>query len=473
MTKKALLTEFVKRTDKVKNAKKLVLKGNFPEQDAFINDPSRYVVAQCSRRSGKTNGLVLRFFKTMEKYPKSQCLYLAHTRDSAKEIIWQVLQEHNDANGLGCTFTESKLEMTHPNGSKLRIYGADQKHFVKRLRGRKYPGVAIDEAQDFGPHLETLINDVVTPSIADYADGWLAVTGTPGPVPQGYFFDITEKSRYGFSKHKWTMLENPYMPDAPAFLADLKFKREWDDNNPSFLREYKNQWVLDADSLWVRYNKDRADYITMPMNHSWTYVMGIDIGFKDADAVAIVAYSETCPDAYLVEEVIAPKQDITSLIELIRAYQAKYDVAKMVMDEGGLGKKIGEELRRRFQIPVLPAVKQNKQDNVALLNDAMRMGRFKARSSTRFVSDSYLIQIDWDKTTPDRIQIKKSPHSDIIDAVLYAFRESYAYTYAKPADPKPKWGTKEWAESQIEGLFEEALDHFQKAEDADKYGFEG
>jgi len=52
----------------------------FSKQNAFIMDKSRYIDAQCSRRAGKTNGLAIRFFQTMKKYPKSQCVYLSLTK---------------------------------------------------------------------------------------------------------------------------------------------------------------------------------------------------------------------------------------------------------------------------------------------------------------------------------------------------------------------------------------------------------
>jgi hypothetical protein len=42
------------------------------------------------------------------------------------------------------------------------------KNFIRRLRGIKTPGAGIDEAQDFGSHLESLVDDVLTPALADY-----------------------------------------------------------------------------------------------------------------------------------------------------------------------------------------------------------------------------------------------------------------------------------------------------------------
>lgn len=454
VSKTSALVEAAKRGNTTGN--KVELKGDFPEQDKFILDTSRYIDAQCSRRAGKTNGLAIRFFKTMEKHPKSRCIYLALTLDSAMDIMWPVLHEINDKYKLGCTFVDSKHTMTHPNGAQLRLWGADMKNFVKRLKGRKYPGVGIDEAQDFGTHLQSLIDDVLTPSIADYKDGWLAVTGTPGPVPQGYFFDVTNNGKYGYSHHAWTIMENPHMPNPQAFLADLKSKREWKDDNPTLMREWLNKWVLDVTSLWIRYSEPINHYETLPPG-KWNYVMGVDIGFNDADAIAVLAWSESSKETYLVEELITPKQGISKLIAQIEMMQKKYDVYKIVMDEGALGKKIAEDIRQRFACPLHPADKAHKQDNVEFLNDALRLGRFRAKSGSRFALDSYLVQIDWERSTPKRIVLKKKPHSDIIDAVLYAFRESYAYAHE---DPKPKLypGTKEWADAQASSMFEAELE---------------
>lgn len=465
------LKERIKKNRAARQNAPLGLDPKFPVQNSFIEDPARYVAAQCSRRAGKTNGLALRFFRTLEKYPKSQCIYLSLTFDSARDILWPVLQELNDQYKLGCQFVESKLWMVHPNGSKLKLMGADMKNFIKRLKGRKYPGVAIDEAQDFGVHLQSLVDDVLTPSISDYSDGWLALTGTPGPVPQGYFFDITQNGKYGYSVHKWTLLDNPYMPDPAGFIADLIKKREWDTTHPTLLREWQNKWVLDVESLWIRYKEERNHYQELPVlpnNAAYNYILGIDLGFKDSDALAVLAWSEYLPETYLVKEVVTPKQGITELTTQIEKLMKTYDFSKMVMDEGGLGKKIGEEMRRQKHLPIVGADKARKQENVEFLNDALRTGKFKAKGASRFAQDSYLVQIDWDKSRPDKLVIKDKPHSDIIDAVLYAFKESPAFTFRKQAD-KPKPGSYEWAQAEAERMFEAELEGLQKEADYAKY----
>ncbi len=467
ISKTGAIVEAINRQG-VNTGNRVEITPGFDQQNAFVQDNARYLVAQCSRRAGKSNALVLRFFKTMEKHPKSNSLYVGLTQESAREIIWPVFKEMDDKYKIGCKYNETALKVTHPNGASVKLVGADRKDFIKKLRGKKHPAIGIDEAQDLTT-LQGLIDDVLTPCIADYEDGWLALTGTPGPVPQGYFFDVTQNNKYGYSVHKWTLLDNPYMPNPEAFIKDLCAKREWLPDNPTLRREWRNEWVLDAKSLWVQYSQSVNDYTTLPKEHQWNYIMGVDIGYMDADAIAVIAWSDTSPISYLVDEIVIRKQGISGLISMIETTQKKYNAYKIMLDEGGLGKKIAEDLRSRFGVPLEPADKLNKQSNVELLNDALRLGKFKAKSEGQFAQDSYLVQIDWDKSTPQRIVIKKKPHSDIIDAVLYAFRESYAHAYKPAAPPPPKWGTKEWAEQQTTQMFEETLESMRQEQELAKY----
>lgn len=443
---------------------------SFVPQHGFVRDVSRFLVAQCSRRAGKTNGLALRFFNTLEAHPNSFCPYIALTRESAYNIMWPVLQELDEKYKVGMNFTESNLTATHPNGARLQLFGADMKNFIKRLKGIKTPGAAIDEAQDFGEHIQSLVDDVLTPAMTDYSDSWLALTGTPGPIPRGYFYEITEQKKFGFSIHRWTLLDNPYLPQAMDFIKDMVNKRQWSNDNPTLLREWRNQWVLDVESLLIRYDESKNHYDTLPPGH-YSYITGVDLGIKDSDALATIAYGENSDIIFLVDETITSGQGVTELAHQIKTLQKTYDIHKFPTDEGALGKKIAEEIRRRFQIPLTPADKARKMENVALLNDYLRLGKFKAKKDSRFAQDSYRVQIDYEKSTPDRIVVKSGFHSDIIDAVLYSFRESPAYSYRAP-DVKPMIGTKAWADEQVSDM-EDAAEEFFKNQESAEEGYGG
>jgi hypothetical protein len=438
---------------------------SIPAQFSFVVDDSRAIAAWTTRRAGKTTGLAHRFLRTLLKYPNCFCPYIGLTRDSARNIMWKILQTETERFGIAATFTESNLTMTLQNGSRLQLFGADMKNFLPRLKGIKTPGAAIDEAQDFRSHIQSLIDDVLTPATLDYTDGWIAVTGTPGPVPHGFFYDITETGKHGYSIHSWSLFDNPYLPDPKAIVDDLKIKKGWLDNNPTLLREYYGKWVLDTDSLLVHYSSANNNYSSLPICN-WTYLLGIDLGYNDADALAVLAWSPTQPATYLVEEVITEKQGLTELVGQIQKLNETYKFAKMVIDEGGLGKKLAEEMRRQHKVPVHPADKARKMESIAFLNDALRTKRFFAKANSRFAQDSYLVQIDKDKTTPDRIVVKDSFHSDIIDATLYAFKESPAFSYQVAAE-KIVYGSKEWMDSEVKRMEDEAYERALKdAEEA-------
>lgn len=436
-------------------------------QYAFVHDDNKALAALTTRRAGKTTALAHRFLRTLLKHPSSFCPYIALTRDSARNIMWQILQTEAKRFHIEADFTESNLTMTLRNGSRLQLFGADTKNLIDRLRGIKTPGAAIDEAQSFRSHIEELVDDILEPGTLDYADGWVAITGTPGPVPQGFFYDITEKHRNNYSVHSWSLFDNPYLPDPKTFVANLIKQKGWTNESPTLLREYFGRWVIDLDVLLIQYCA-HCHFERLPdIKGKWNYILGIDLGFNDADALAVIAWSTLDPCTYLLEEVVTDKQGLTELVQQIQELRKRYTFSKMVIDEGGLGKKLAEEMRRQHQIPVHGADKTRKLESVAFLNDAMRNNKFKAKRNSRFAEDANKLQIDKDKTTPDRIVVKDSFHSDIIDAVIYAFKESPAFTYQKQI-PKPKYGTPEWQAHQITEMEEAAEEYFKDLEKAEQ-----
>lgn len=399
----------------------------------------------------------------MDKYPGSLCRYFALTRDSAKDIMWPILEEMDERLGWKAVFTESNLTMTLPNNSRLRLYGADMRNFRRRVRGAKAPGNAVDECQEFASDdLEDLVDNIIKPSTADYTDGWVALGGTPGPIPRGYFYEVTKEGKHGYSNHCWSLFDNPFMPDPRGFVERLKTKKQWPENHPTLLREYKGQWVLDLESLLIKYTEEKNHYDILPTAR-WNYIMGIDLGIRDSDAIAILGWHDNSPDIYLVAEEITKGQDISSLVEQINRLSKLYDISKYVIDGGGLGAKIAEEIRRRHHIPVHASDKTRKFETVTFFNDWLRLGRFKAKKDSRFASDSYQLEIDYEKSTPERLVVKKSFHSDIIDAVIYAFKESPAFTYQVPK-VVPAFGSKEWAAEQVDEMEEALINRLEEEE---------
>lgn len=457
----------------------------FPKQLKFVQDPRPFKVAVCSRRAGKTVACAVDLLATAVAFPDVICLYITLARTSAKRILWPELKKLNTKYNLQGQEDLVELSMTFPNGSVIYCSGAKDSSEIEKFRGVAIKKVYIDECQSFRTHIKELIDDVLVPSLMDH-DGSLVLIGTPGPVPAGYFAEIagatgkppvqseSEEDALDFSwvNYSWTFFDNPHIALKSKKTHDQVLKRVLkmrgvSIDDPSIQREFFGKWVMDADSLWIKYDALLNGYSSLPKNKTWNYILGVDIGFNDADALAVLAWNDQSKDIYLVEEVVTPQQGITELVDQIQVLLKRYDIQKIVMDEGGLGKKAAEEMRRRHHLPIQPADKTRKQENVAFLNDALRTGRFKAKNDSRFAQDSFLVEIDRDKSRPDKIKVSDKYHSDIIDAVLYAFRESPAYTYiATPAKPLP--GTLAYDKMIDDETWEAAQEHFKNLEEASR-----
>jgi len=73
----------------------------FEQQLAFINDPSSFKTALCSRRAGKTYASCYYLIETASKHPDSLSAYIALTRTSAKRLMWMELKRANRKYHIG------------------------------------------------------------------------------------------------------------------------------------------------------------------------------------------------------------------------------------------------------------------------------------------------------------------------------------------------------------------------------------
>lgn len=413
-----------------------MLAASFGPQRAFVEDEARFTTAVCSRRAGKSIGCATKLLRAAKRKPGSVSLYLTKSRINAKRIIWRPLLELNRQYGLGGEPNESELCLKLPNGATVYLAGVNDRTEVDKYRGLPLGEVVIDESQSLPAYIEELVDQVIAPALMDY-NGSLDLIGTPAPVPTGYFHKCAHSKEW--AHHAWTVFDNPHIlaksGKTPREHLDAELKRRGiNEDDPIIQREWYGRWVLDRHSLVFAYDAERNGYDTLPdIRREWQHVIGIDLGFDDADAIAVLAWHDDSPDLWLVEEWAGAKQGISELGDRLSKLHKTYDPMMTVVDTGGLGKKIADEIQRRTQIPMEAAEKERKLEHIELLNDALRTGRFHAKRSGLFAHDSLLVE--WDRTTPEKPKISDRFHSDICDAVLYAYRKSLHWTHEPAAEP--------------------------------------
>jgi len=414
----SLVKELKSRTNK----KQFVLEDFcFPAQVAFIKDPARYKTAVCGRRSGKSTACAADLVDMAITTPKSSQLYITLTRGNAKRLVWKEVVGICQAHDIDVKSNISDLSMLFSNGSMLYFSGAATRDEIEKYRGFSFNKVYLDEVQSFRPYIKELIDDVLSYAVLDRA-GSICLIGTPGPVPAGYFYEASHSE--GFKNFKWTIFDNPHIfmktgMHPEQLLAEERKRRGITETDPSYLREALGMWVNDTDSLVFKYNESNNHYDALP-EEDLIYIFGIDIGYNDSDAIAVLGYSKKNKKVYLVEEYVKRKQDITDLVVQIKKMVEKYKPVRIEIDAGALGKKISEEIIRRHNLPVHAAEKHRKLEFIELMNDDLRTGKLMIKKSSLCAEDMALVQ--WDIIEKDRRTISKSFHSDITDAVLYAWR---------------------------------------------------
>jgi hypothetical protein len=230
-------------------------------------------------------------------------------------------------------------------------------------------------------------------------------------------------------------------------------------SHPSIQRECFGKWVNDPDSLLLHYDPIKNHYDSLPAGQ-WTYILGIDLGSKDSDSLSLLAYSDTSPNTYLVEEIVTANQLTDDLAAQINELLKQYPISAMPIDAGGLGLKVTEDLRARYGLPLMIAEKTKKMLNYRILNTALQNGTFKAKKTSIFAQDCSILEKDAKKSTPDRIVVQG--HSDAVDSCLYAFKLSPAYSYqAEPS--KPLKGTAAFDKAFEEAMFENTMKKLQDA----------
>jgi hypothetical protein len=140
--------------------------------EQFLTTDKRWSVAVAHRRAGKTVACIQKLTKAALEFERSEgrFAYVAPLFNQAKDVAWTYLKRY--AVALGCEMNESELRIDFKNGSRIRLYGADN---PDRLRGLYLDGIVLDEYADMRP---SVWGEIIRPMLAD-RQGWATFIGTP------------------------------------------------------------------------------------------------------------------------------------------------------------------------------------------------------------------------------------------------------------------------------------------------------
>lgn len=492
---RALLEEKATRTEArsgVSELRRTILKELFKEQVDFVEDKSRFKAVLGSRRAGKTE-MWVRYatIKALEN-PRSLIRIWHSSRLRAKDMLWAAFGYILGRHGIEVKTNETELTITFQNGAVIRLVGADKDKEAQKKRGDKTTLEIVLEVQNFGGFLRSMIQDVISPSLFDLR-GTLCVEGTPGPLCVGVWYEISggnnasrrwtdtifdpETQAYvagQWSCHRWTLLDNPFLPNAREDLAKVKKTHRWADDNPTYLREYCGVWVDDLSALYYKFDVTRNTYSShemQPWGPGWQHSLGWDLGFRDDMSLVIWGWIAGDPHLYEVFSWKKPgalAHEVMSTIER-QETEKKLNLIEQVADTGGGGKMYTEEVMSRYARSFTAAKKTEKYEHVRLFNDELLSGFVKLRLGSAYQEEIAALMRDPDWPPPDKPEAppREDPGSPnhCCDAGLYAWRACWQYVKQVPRNRQAARG------SEKEVL--DWLDHTDKKSHnvKDNYGY--
>jgi Terminase large subunit, T4likevirus-type, N-terminal len=474
-----------------------ILASMIPKARAISEDPSPFVSVLAPRRSSKSYSTTAEALRICEMTPNSRVLILGLTLKSAKENFWMSapggVQAFDQRFGLGLDFSYVDISWRHQNGSIGFLAGAETQGDIERLRGSKVEAdlIIVDECKSFSPdRLRQLINDVLMPGLMT-RNGRLILTGTPGSVCDGVFYEATsELSRltdgtpscivYGkgtdpvyagldstgtngnvrWSAHSWTIQDNTSNPEQWKRALVNKGMQGWSDDHPTWRREYLGQWVEDDSELvysYLKHHRTRNIHWEPTAGRQpggdWHYLMGVDLGFEDDFAVNVAGFNEREDVLYHIESYRTNHLNVDearAVLESLVAIYGEFDA--IVVDAGNLGKMIMQTFADHG-LNVVAADKVQKRDYIELLNADFASEKIRISRDSDLHHE--LCALTWDLSRGEKKylarvgRLKENPNqpNHLCDAWLYLWR--WASHREKAPDETPALSIDEAAKREM------------------------
>lgn len=426
-----------------------------PKQRAFVLDRARRKAALCSRRAGKSHGILAWLIDGALDDPGGLSVYVARSKGDARRILQPAIDY------FATRYPELGLKLREIDNQLLLIVGItrhsiwlagckDQSE-VGKFRGAKYKRVAIDESQEYGAFLRELVTDAFEPALIDKS-GHLLLAGTPSPIPAGLFYEATTgDGSPAWPTHHWTIFDNPHIPNASEEVEAFCKTYGLNKGSPTYRREYLGEWVRDEGALVYPFSAQLNGITLDEMPTLDHYILSIDVGFVDATAFTVCGFRRDFPEVYVRRSVSMTGLIPSAVAAHAERHREEFGAGlQIVVDEGGIGKGYAEEMRQRYSIGCAPAEKTKKRAYQEIVAGELKSATIKivTRESQQLIDEMALLQ--WG---PGRISEDPRFENHCCDSMLYGVRAARAWYRPEreaPTPGSPEWWAAEQARTRAE-----------------------
>ena len=393
-----------------------------PSQVAIINAVNKYrfVCAAISRRQGKTY-IANIIGQCVALVPGSNVLIMSPNY-SLSTISWELQRAFIKHHQLEVDKDNAKDRViVLANGSTIRMGSVNQ---VDSCVGRSYDLIIFDEAA-LTSEGKDAFNVSLRPTL-DRDNARAIFISTPRGKTN-WFSEFYER---GFDDQfpewcsvKATWRDNPRMTaedvaEARKSMSDKEFEQEYEASFNSFegqIWSLAGTQIVDPDEV-----TDSGEFLypaMQPGQMDCDMVAGLDLGFKDATAMCVIAYDWKGEAFYIVDEYHESGRTTSGYAENVQRLIDKWDIDYVYIDSAAQQTRF--DFAQEYDIPTINA-KKSLLDGigyVASLTDNNRIFVSKHCKHVLASFDAYR----WD---PNKSLVKEKPiHDDashMADAIRYA-----------------------------------------------------
>lgn len=355
----------------------MTLRGLSPIQRPYVMCPDAVITNHAARRSGKSNANQRRLIRHAPMNPDGLSFFAAKDAKTAKRIIWRGFRELNHEYGLGLEFNTGDNTIVAPNGYTVWLMGLNDEGEADKLRGATHGFVegVIDECATIRDEvLKYAVLECALPALGENG-GRLALSGTPGPLMSGFFYDQCQ-ARTNFH---WDARSNPFLKrGGDRFLADaIKNNPGWTWQTPTFQREYLGLWCEDRDMLVYPYSAARNLIYEGSEFPQGRTILGVDVGYEDGNGFCVSrSQPPNNPEIHVLRCYERREQKLPALAAEIESLRRHYDVSHIFIDEGGIGLTVSKTLQQ-MGIPCQPTPKGLKRPRIEVVRGGLAAGTIK------------------------------------------------------------------------------------------------
>lgn len=273
-------------------------------QQLIADDSSRFRVAICGRRFGKTH-LAIRELAKYARYPDRKVWYVAPSYRQAKQTVWSKLKKRLSALNWISKVNESDLTIVLKNGTEISLRGSDN---YDSLRGVGLNFLVLDEFADINPEAWY---EVLRPTLSD-TGGHALFIGTPkGAGNWAREIYDNHKTKTGWRSWQFTTIDGGNVPDDEIEQAKL-------DLDP---RTFRQEYLASFETYTGVIAYAFGDHNIAPapaITPQTRLIVGVDFNVSIMSSVVMI---QTAHGLHAIDEVMIRNSNTDELVaELRRRY---------------------------------------------------------------------------------------------------------------------------------------------------------